>query len=333
MRRTLVVSISISILLFFISSMAYSWGGATHAYIADQIGKGAGLKNQNEIYGAMAPDIFNFMFGTPYAGYLYDQTHGIPSGEENFMNMWESAKRCGFQKSLAYGFVSHNNVWGADSTAHWMALVTNPPAEFPDDLPPGYVIFKAFELESLLSFYGVFGSIGLGGADNYPIRLELCHTIVEVAGDFLIARADPYIGLKIYSSALLRDQRFPLLLKEAYAHDFSKEFHIPCSEAIKIIVSQENEFRRSTILMGYMLMQDENTAIGLISEQYASLMLSYLEDFGISIQGFTPEMAKPIIEQAIQVTLYSGMLDDYMTEINATINHVAEQLNEHGISY
>ncbi|MGA1841874.1 MAG: hypothetical protein ACMUIU_14735 [bacterium] len=332
MRRTLIISISI--LLFLISSMAYSWGGATHAYIADQIGKGAGLKNQNEIYGAMAPDIFNFMFGTPYAGYLYDQTHGIPSGQENFMNVWESAKRCGFQKSLAYGFVSHNNVWGADTTAHLMARPPYyPPEGFPDDLPAGYVICKAVELERLLSFSGVFDSIGLGGEDNYPIRIELCHNIVEVAGDFLMVRADPYIGLKIYSSALLRDKSFPLLLKEAYARDFSREFHIPYSEAFKIIVSQEKEFRKSTILMGYILMQDENTAIGLIAEQYASLMLSYLEDFGISVPGLTPEMAKPMIEQAIQVTLLYVIPGDYMTEINATINYVAEQLNEHGISY
>ena len=134
---------------------------------------------------------------------------------------------------------------------------------------------------------------------------------------------------------MLRDQSFPLLLKEAYARDFSKEFHIPYSEASKIIVSQEKEFRRSTILMGYMLMQDEDTAIGLIAEQYASLMLSYLGDFGISIPpGLTPEVVKPLIEQAIQVTLSNVITPgDYMTEINATINHVAEQLNEHDISY
>ena len=60
----------------FFSSEAFSWGFATHAYIADHLGNTKKSQNGNEIYGSVAPDTFNYLFDHPdYLGFLSDQTH------------------------------------------------------------------------------------------------------------------------------------------------------------------------------------------------------------------------------------------------------------------
>jgi hypothetical protein len=95
------------------SSTASAWGFAVHAYLGDELGKKHGTKNINEIYGILSPDIFNLSFQLPNncPAELYDQTH------HQFMPVWNKAKPR-LQTALAYGFVAHNDTWGADSTAH-----------------------------------------------------------------------------------------------------------------------------------------------------------------------------------------------------------------------
>lgn len=111
-KALLVISIVIvSVGLLF--SEAFPWGWAVHSYIDDHLGMNRGLNNINEMYGGMAPDVFNYMFS--YLPFLSDQTHGnYQNGDSSFMKLWNDAKR-GLQKSLAYGFVSHNDLWGQTS--------------------------------------------------------------------------------------------------------------------------------------------------------------------------------------------------------------------------
>jgi len=89
--------------------------------------------------------LFNYLFLIPelmpFSQYLQGQVHGTP-GDESFMKVWDSS-RCGLQRSLAYGFLSHNDVWGADYTAHHKACTTG--------LNEGYVITKARWLEKSLT--------------------------------------------------------------------------------------------------------------------------------------------------------------------------------------
>jgi hypothetical protein len=102
---------TIFLALVLLPSMAFSWGSATHAYIDDQLNKTKSTKNLNEIYGGMAPDIFNYMFESPYLQDFYIATH------YDFVKIWNVSKNS-LDKSLAYGFISHNDMWGADYTAH-----------------------------------------------------------------------------------------------------------------------------------------------------------------------------------------------------------------------
>ena len=75
MKKELMV-LGIIFTLFFLTTDAFSWSAATHAYIEDHLGKKRGLDNSNEIYGGIVPDVFNYLFNYPaYLDYLYGQTH------------------------------------------------------------------------------------------------------------------------------------------------------------------------------------------------------------------------------------------------------------------
>src|SRR5512139_3979545 len=114
-RNVLVVGV-FCLGLLFSSSEAFPWGFATHAYIDDHLGKTDTQNNLNEIYGGVMPDLFNTLFDYPeYLEFLPVQTH-LKS-----MKVWK-ASRGKVEKSLAFGFVSHNDRWGADFTAHHTCL-------------------------------------------------------------------------------------------------------------------------------------------------------------------------------------------------------------------
>jgi hypothetical protein len=281
-------AISVLFLGFFamgmVASPLYSWGSATHVYIVDQIGKKFGLRNMNEIYGAASPDLFNYLFGTAYQRYLHDQTHGV-SGDESFLKLWWAAKRWGFQKSLAYGFVSHNDVWAADFTAHHEAQTIPDPGVLPEEYDPGWVIVQAFDLNAIWGLAEYLWSIKKEGVpDNvvFSFAIEICHNIIEAAGDVVMVEEDPLLGMKLSSSALLRDSSFPELLVDAYADDFAFQYDMTFETAAQIIRDAEKEFRKMMILLGTALMQDKETARQLLAQQMADLAQAYLEtDFNL----------------------------------------------------
>lgn len=309
----------IIIVVGLLASDAYPWGWAVHTYIDDHLGMDQGLRNRNEIYGGMAPDVFNYMFS--YLPFLSDQTHGnVITRENNFMKVWDAPKRYG-QKSLAFGFVSHNDLWGADFTAHHQCMTCGKePAK-------GYVIAKAEELlpvlMAVLQSYGIL-------LDPYLV-LDIAHEMTEAGIDLLVRRSlDSRIGQKIVSSSLLRDPRLPLLLAKAFAADLADYAGTSPSEAAGIIVSAERDFRSSIISYGLALHQDEATARALISQQLASVAEGYLAANGVDL----PEGLDlvPLIEFAIGVSMeICG--DDFADELKKTTTFVGKQLKIHGVTY
>lgn len=326
-KHMMLMLLAIFVTLALLPSMAFSWGSATHAYIDDHLNKNSGLKkelNVNEIYGGMAPDIFNYMFKYPaYIGYLYYQTHN------EFLRVWDEA-RSRQEKALAYGFVSHNDMWGADFTAHHSGRT------FGQD--EGYIIAKAHLLKAKLEQIPEYNALQLPD----DIALEIAHSIVEAGADVLVKRMDSFIGQKIISSALLRSPKLPSilvkvrdidfsdLLVKAYNKDFSEYAGISYREADNLITSAELEFRKTMILYGYALTQDETTAIQLISEQMTELAKSYFAAYGITLPegvDLTP-LIKFATEQSMEMCA-----GDFDGEVAATINFVDQQLTAHGISY
>jgi len=303
----------VGLMLVVLSSEAFPWGFATHAYINDHLGKKRELENANEIYGGMAPDVFNYLFDYPeYMVFMTEETHA------NFMKVWDSAG-WGLQKALAYGFVTHSV---ADFTAHGEATY----------YPEGYAMKKAGVLLEYLpqEFRGNVGD---------ELLTEMLHIIVENGVDILIVRNDDrLIGKKITSAALLRSPQLPLLLVKAYALDLSKAFGITLLEASRFIVSAEKEFRKSIILYGQILTLDETTAIQLISEQTADAAIAYLGIYGIQLNELFPGVDDPkekLVELVVELTKMAIVIceGDYRDAIYKTINFANQWLKANNVSY
>lgn len=307
MKKRLVVSLSLVLLLAGSAVPAFSWGSATHAYILDHLGQRLPLMNANEVYGVMGADIFNYVFTlTPEQMAVVNAfTHGSP-GNEQFMEVWKKARWWGFEKNLAYGYVAHNEVWGCDFTAHILALTTS--------VSEGYVITKAKLLAAALHDYFV----GAGITDE-GIILMLCHNLIENAGDIFLLRADPLIGQKIVTSSVLRSNDFPALVTRAMGpgwHD--------------AVFAAEKEFRKTMILYGAALMQGEQSAIQTLSAQIAQIGVEYVKALG------GPEIPLDVATQLAIAGTQAGLqiiAPDYMTEVNATVGFVRQQLALHNVRY
>jgi hypothetical protein len=309
-RRNFVVMGVIYLGLLFSSSEAFPWGFATHAYIDDHLGKKGTLNNLGEIYGGVMPDLFNTLFDYPkYLDFLPGQTH------LKFMKVWK-ASRGDVEKSLAFGFVSHNDLWGADFTAHHACQTCGKPV--------GYAYAKANVLLSEAPLPPEFGIPD-------EIAVEIFHEIVENSVDILVKRTDPLIGFRLSSAALPRSPGFPQLLVRAYARRFASFAGITEWEASQFIQSAENNFRGAVLSYGQILSQDEATAIQLISQQTASLAQRFLTLYDITLSISQEEIVGMVIS-------YMGLAidscqDDYLEEIEATIPYVRHNLRIHGITY
>jgi len=307
-RKPLVLLGVLLLTSLLIAPEASPWGSAVHAYIDDHLGTNRPVRNANEMYGGMAPDVFNYLFDHPdRLQFLYAQSHN------NFMRLWEVAHRR-LGRSVAFGFVSHNDVWGADSTAHHQCTQCN--------APYGYVIAKA-------QWMVKYASLSILGISD-EVALEVHHNIVESAVDLLIRRQDPHVGQRITAAALLRSPDFPALLVDAYARDFSRHFDLTRSGAAKTIAAAEMNFRRMMLQYGQILMQDDETAMQLVAEQLADQATTYLSSFGVILPA-----SLDVVELAKRLLGYAMSLcePDYTQEIQGTIDAVDHALHTHGIRY
>jgi hypothetical protein len=342
----------------FITSTAYPWNFATHAYIAGKIGKALPVHNDNEMYGIMAPDILNFEFSLMNDNVLRSYTHGIPADapaydpsilpSDNFMSVWDASYRS-VLKSAAYGFVAHNDAWGADFVAHWRMVPTSNPTPpdpilfpFPDVIPPGYpapipqppgyIICLATALDAGVAQYGLWEQMGLG--QEYATRLMFCHNIIEYAGDLALKRHDPLIGRKLIWACHLRTPQFAKLLEEAFPDVYDP-----------LIDAAEPEYREFLTQYGLILLMPEGTAIEMLAGQLADLAVDYLIFLGMS-----PEMVEAMRPQLVEFGVFTLTFsidicenaDDYLGEgfpsymqelDQVAVPWVRAQLEAHGIIY
>ena len=301
-KKMSLVLTALCLMVAFGVCQALAWGSATHAYIGSKLVKKPASASLQVIYGAMVPDCFNFRFDLPED--LYYLTH------EDSLDLWDAADAPPFNtsplKALGFGFVSHNDDFGADSTAHHEGRTYG--------LGEGYVTAKAYDLlidNPLLLIY-VDGDTAL----------ELCHNFVEFGVDLLVRGLDRRIGKRMSEAALERDADFPDLLLEAY--DFSA---LGVSEAE--VRNAEGQFRSLMVAYGQALQQRGDGAVAALASQIADLALDYLEDKGIS---FPESLIVPII------TFYLGKAmdlcqPDFAGEIAATITFVQGELDDHDVVY
>jgi hypothetical protein len=297
----------------FLATPAFPWGWTVHTYIDEQFTTKWRLQNANQVYGGLAPDLFNFRFDAPeYRGYLQDRTHN------DFMPVWNAAKSKP-AKALAFGFVSHNEVWGIDSTAHRAGITFGQQT--------GYVIAKAYALMAILNQVPEFWALQL----PEPVVLTVAHELVERGVDLLMEKLDPMIGLKLAAAALPPNPNFPLLMEKAYAADLATHFGISRIEAVKFIKSSERQFRQTMILYGHVLMQDDATAIALMAEQLEEMAKAFLAAVGLPPLPDGVDI-QPLLKFGIEYAM-SLCAGDFEAEVEATVDYVEHQLRAHGISY
>jgi hypothetical protein len=326
-----VVFSAMVVMLITTSSAAYSWGWAAHTYINDQLSLSSGGKKKNEIYGGMAADSFIFMLDDPTTmQFLHGKTH------TQFMSVWENAQSAS-EKSTAFGFVSHNDSWGADYTAHHAGRT------FGNEC--GYVIAKAANLKDIMidkevipqEFLDLMAALL---AEFYPeeqvsmiidgILLTFSHEFIEYAVDILMKDIDPQIGVKVKSAAASRSQKFPRLLAKTYGKELSTFKNISEKESAKIIMNEEKKFKKRMMTYGKMLSEDQETAVQLVSMQLVEIARAFLAGNKIVLPSdldLTP-LAKGGILGAMALCA-----PDFQEELQATVEYLRVEMSKNEVSY
>jgi hypothetical protein len=302
----------------------FSWNQATHAYIADRLGAREGHDNLNEMWGSVAPDMFNYVFDPALCPtWVSDQTHGTHS--ETFLKLWNAADAHA-DDALAYGFVSHDQAWGADYTAHVSGLI-------PGYENKGYVITKARLLLNTpldpaapqRTFGDVFAGLGMSPDEG----LLVAHLITEEAVDIRLRNdVDPLLGRKLARAARNETRRFSALLVEAYAADYAAYcFGGDEATAANVLTATEKGHRKDMILLGQAISQPEPVAVQLLAEQVAGVLPDFL--------GGPLPVAEAEAVAIMKAAFFSSMAlcDDYKAEIDATVEFVDKSLKDHGIFY
>lgn len=301
-------------LLWGVPAPLYGWGSATHAYIAREVGDKEGPASLQEIYGALLPDVFNVTFGDPYQDQLWTQTH------YEFMKLVEKAESKN-DTAVAYGFASHNEMWGADQTAHISST------GHPDN---GYVVGKRDELAAILEpqvrLFLLFS--GVPNADTVvdEVLPLVAESAIETAIDLLVAQnEDPDIGQRLVLAARTRGWSAPILLSKAYAADLAATAGTTEAVAAPLIIAAESDFRQQMESYGTALSQDN--PVDALSEQGAELAKLLLAAEQGVIVDVPVDLMKEIVNAATDV-----VKDDYAAELAATITRVRQELASHAIA-
>jgi hypothetical protein len=273
MKRT---ALLLAVFMLGISTLAFGWGNATHVYLANRLGAKLGPVNLQEMYGALTPDVFNFMFDAN-GQFLSNKTHFDPKMVYNLARTPET-------KAIAFGFMTHNNVYGADLTAHGSPDNPNPiwPAT-----KPGWVIkygnLAAAKLITPLSQI-LMSAKPQGLPEESALYLasllapQMGHDLVETAVDLLIKkRQDPLIGLRMAIAARARTPETGELLAKAYAQDLSTFSGMGKDDAKALIIGAEAAYQQAMDQYGQAFMLPEGQLIPLLAQQSASIAEQLIE--------------------------------------------------------
>lgn len=307
--------------LLVFSSMAFAWAPGTHAYIASQL-KTPSTPEQmyNQMYGAMAADVDEYFTADPsYLDTYFHATHYQPK------DVWRAAQSMPINdRALAFGFVSHNEAWGADHHAHIGSFLYGPDT--------GYVIAKSQvlcnTLRAQLTAYGM--------TDYLPIITDMnCHFILEYGIDLLMAQKDPELGMKIYMAAANRDPNFALLMVNAFPTAVSpyasmgQEFAF--AEAMTVQDGGNAGWNQVLQLYASKLMKPENERIPEVAQFLTQLAM------GLGVLPPTEDQQQlAAMQQLIQLALVDSMqicAPDLNIELNATVKHVGTTMKAHKIDY
>jgi len=288
-KRIRVLTITLA-LLALAAAPAAAWGPAVHAFVADHIGK-ADEANVFELYGAMLPDACYFAFDP-----AVDQDACAAVAHDQYLRMWTGAYDP-VTEALGFGYVSHNNDWGADRTAHapfW-----------------GYIVTRARVMAVLLRSNEILRDL------PFEVRESIAHTVLEAATDVQVLRADPDIGGKIIAAAGSSD-----------GYQIGEHFAAVYPELRGLAVPLEAGFQQAMLGYGFALSQgSENAAIAALAEMFAPFADSW-------VPGGLPDGvdAQALIVQLIELGIVLTERD-FPSALDATRKYVRSSLWWHRIRY
>ncbi len=313
-----------------LSSMAYAWSEATHAYIAKRVQPSA--EQAGLMFGSVAPDI-NQLLSTDQNSIFFTETH------YDVMNLWDAAAGSGkTAESLAFGYVSHNEAWGADYYAHIRSHVypryLNPDSRYAGQ--NGYVWVKAGQLCSLLKKQ-LQASGAASPLSDYLLSDPMnCHFIVEYSMDVLLKARDAKIVQKLLASAATYDSA-------TMGQLFVAGYPAPVAP---------------TLTVGDLMATYQGSWAGLVQMYAVSLDKPTMKEAIPSVAGFLEFLAEQLlgdqlraalglqpgdpipdaVKQQLLTLIQLGVTDsvmlcsyDYFLELDLTICSVKKELARHGV--
>jgi len=165
---------------FFLQpGLSRAFNPATHIFIAEKAFPGS-TERLDLDYGSIAPDLALSVPDTASWETPFQDTH------YNYIDLRPYA-RGSIQKAFARGWLTHNEAWGADHSAH---------KGYCGKTSLGYVIEKSQELMLW----------------NPDLTADFAHYAIEVAIDLLVKGDDPGIGEKLLKADLFRSPQDRRLL-------------------------------------------------------------------------------------------------------------------------
>jgi hypothetical protein len=311
-RRPTCLGVLTLFLLGLGATQAAAWGPAVHVYVADHAGKIWPSLNRTEMYGATLPDACYFAYdlGPVLQAACAAATHEKYEGSEEigpWIDIWEAADSWN-TRALGFGYVSHNEKWGADRTAH--------------DPVWGYVVVRARLMAVALGEHPLLGTL------SFEQREAIAHTVIEAATDLQVKRIDQFIGSKLFFAALLRGSFAPQQYAGVYAEGFgghAASMGVPLADPAATLVAVEGGFRDAMLIYSIALMQEETQAIRTLAKQFAPLAPYW----GVNLPPATVEpLIVDLIEEAIAFTE-----NDFPSALRITTRRVRWNLWLHGVWY
>jgi hypothetical protein len=262
-------------------TLAPAFNPATHIYIAGQVFENCSPKIDLN-YGSIAPDLA--MYVADPASWLdtFTDTH------EQFINLSNYAFGP-TQKAFAKGWLTHNELWGADYYAH-----ISYPLNENDWSQDGYVIEKAESLSNMVL--------------PLVLPLEFAHYAIEVAIDLLIKKNDdPFIGSKLLFANLLRSWQDRNLMVRVLVWKYNRTDWLTLAATELAFRNLVGRYASALALPS----PEDEAAIVELAVQLAEEMFD--------MQGITSGQVADILEAAIGLCVddYKGVIDSAIHGIKA----------------
>jgi hypothetical protein len=276
-------------------SAGYGWGNATHVYFAKQLGSKVGIYNLNEMYGALLPDMYNLVFTEEgqVAAYKFHFEQQV------WQVMYDNAPSA-YARAAAFGFFTHNNLWGADFTAHGSYESNN-----------GWIVRQGIKLSMDPEFVNYIAY--LLGAPSPELGAAMGHDLVETAVDILVKRnEDPLVGARMYMAAKSRsaDIGSMLALVETGADQV------------------EPLYRESMMQYGQLFLLPESQLIPMLAQVSAGVAADFIAaNGGTLLHPIDPQMVEKFIQKGIQQV--AGI---YRPELARTLQFVEKNLKSNNIT-